>query len=126
MINILVADDEEAIRIALKRLLNKAGYVVECVENGIEAMRKLELKSADIVITDIIMPEQEGIETIRMIKKKIPEIGIIAISGGGRNGPSDYLTIAKMLGADFTFTKPWDNQELLDAITELSDRVRAS
>jgi DNA-binding NtrC family response regulator len=123
MICILVVDDDEAVRIVLKRILSRAGYDVECAQNGIDAMRKLKLKSADIVITDIIMPEQEGIETILMIKKMHPEIGIIAISGGGRIGPSDYLSMAKLLGADFTFAKPWNNQELLDAITQLSARI---
>jgi CheY-like chemotaxis protein len=125
MICILVVDDDEAVRIVLNKVLSKAGYDVECAVNGIDAMRKLRLKPADIVITDIVMPEQEGIETIRMIKKTNPEIGIIAISGGGRIGPSDYLSMAGMLGADFTLAKPWDNQELLNMIANLSDRIHA-
>jgi CheY-like chemotaxis protein len=125
MIRILVVDDEEAIRFVLEAILSRYGYEVESAEDGLVAMRKFKTQPFDIIITDIVMPEQEGLETIRKMKKEKPELGIIAISGGGRNGPIDYLSIAKKLGADFTFEKPWDNHELLEAVEQLTQRIPA-
>ena len=71
---------------------------------------------ADLIITDIIMPEKEGIETIRTIKREFPSAKIIAISGGGRQGDGDYLETAEILGADCSLRKPFGQREILDAI----------
>ena len=74
---------------------------------------------ADLVITDLIMPEQEGLETITSLKKEYPGIKIIAISGGGRIGPEAYLPAAQELGADRVFSKPFDVRELAETVKEL-------
>jgi DNA-binding NarL/FixJ family response regulator len=73
----------------------------------------------DLIITDLIMPEKEGIETIMELKKDFPDVKIIAISGGGRSKPESYLNLAKQLGAKRVFPKPIDREELLNAIREL-------
>jgi YesN/AraC family two-component response regulator len=87
--------------------------------NGNEALNKINSVLPDLVITDIIMPEQDGIGTINQLKKISKDIKIIAISGGGRMLSEDYLNIARMLGACYTFNKPFDNSELLAKVSEL-------
>jgi len=73
----------------------------------------------DLVITDIIMPEKEGLEIITEFRREYPSVKLIAISGGGRIGPANYLKMAKLLGAERTFAKPVDTSQLLSAIEEL-------
>ncbi len=87
--------------------------------DGKEGIKVSSNSPADLVITDIIMPEKEGIETIIELRQMSPEMKIIAISGGGRIGAETYLNIAKKFGAAFTFAKPIDRKELLDAIQEI-------
>jgi len=82
-------------------------------------MQLLQQQPADLVITDLIMPEQEGLETISRLKKMHPGVKIIAISGGGRIGPDAYLPAALELGADRIFSKPFDVQEIVDSVREL-------
>ena len=83
---------------------------------GIECYRE---NPADLIITDIIMPDKEGIETIRTLKKEYPDVKIIAMSGGGKNRPDDYLKLAEVLGAIHTFDKPIRKDELLETIKNL-------
>lgn len=73
----------------------------------------------DLIITDLIMPEKEGIEMIMELKKEAPEIPVIAISGGGRGDPGNYLEIAKAVGASYTFEKPLDWEPFIEAVNEL-------
>jgi len=116
---ILVVDDDNQIRGMLRRLLEKEGYeVVEAID-GTEAMRLYQERPVDLVITDLIMPNKEGIETIIELRRIFPEVKIIAISGGGRVGPATYLSMAEKLGASRIFTKPFENDELLTAVKEL-------
>jgi CheY-like chemotaxis protein len=116
---ILLVEDDHDLRKMLLKLLEREGYNVEEASNGIEALNKVNNLIPDLVITDIIMPEQDGIGTINQLKKISKNIKIIAISGGGRMLSEDYLNIAKMLGASHTFTKPFSNSELLDKVSEL-------
>ncbi len=116
MARILVVDDDPNIRQMLRSMLEREGYEVDVASNGLECMRRFEAAPADLVITDIIMPEQEGIETIRRLRAEYPDCRIIAISGGGRIGPSDYLSMAKLIGAVSTLSKPFDRKDLLEAI----------
>ncbi len=116
---ILVVDDDNQIRRMLRRILEKEGYeVVEAID-GDEAMRIYQERPVDLVITDLIMPKKEGIETIIELRRIFPEVKIIAISGGGRVGPAIYLTMAEKLGASRIFTKPFEKDELLAAVKEL-------
>lgn len=100
---ILVVDDDAGVRDVLRSMLESAGYTVSVAENGKEALRILKDEPADVIITDLVMPEQEGIETIKMIRKDYPAVKVIAMSGafGG-----DYLRIATYLGAHGTLAKP--------------------
>lgn len=116
---ILVIDDDDQMRVLLRQVMEWAGYEVEEAENGREGMQKQRRQPTDLVITDLIMPEQEGLETIGLLRKEFPRTKIIAISGGGRIGPEAYLPAAQELGADRVFSKPFDVRELAGAVKEL-------
>jgi CheY-like chemotaxis protein len=116
MPRILIIDDEEQVRAVFREMLERSGYEVFEAANGKEGLRLQREKSADLIITDIIMPEKEGLETIRELLRGFPEVKIIAVSGGGRIGPDQYLDVAKKLGAARTFNKPVNLKELLQAV----------
>lgn len=116
---VLIIDDDEQIRVLLQQMMEWAGFDVAVAENGKIAMQVQEQQPADLVITDLIMPEQEGLETISRLKKQYAGIKIIAISGGGRIGPEAYLPAALELGADRVFSKPFDVQEIVLSVQEL-------
>jgi len=121
MAAILVIDDEDLVVLMLKRLLEKAGHQVTTASNGNLGLKAFQEHNPDLVVTDLIMPEKEGIETIMELRQIQPDIKIIAISGGGGYGkPEDYLPVAKGLGADRVFSKPFDEQEFLSAIEQLT------
>ncbi|MFZ5798413.1 MAG: response regulator [Desulfobulbus sp.] len=116
---VLIIDDDEQIRVLLEQMMHWAGFEVMVAENGKVAMQLQRERPADLVITDLIMPEQEGLETISRLKKDYGGIKIIAISGGGRIGPEAYLPAALELGADRVFSKPFDVQEIVDTVREM-------
>jgi two-component system cell cycle response regulator CpdR len=116
---ILNIDDEPYILLMLKKMLEKAGYEVDLAANGREGLELFVKESADLVITDIIMPDKEGLELILEMKKLSPELKIIAISGGGRISPESYLECARHFGAERVFQKPFRQQELVSAVGEL-------
>lgn len=115
---ILLIDDEEPFRCVLRQVLRNAGYDVVEASNGAEGIRYFYEKPADMIITDIIMPEKEGIETIIELKKAHPDVKLIAMSGGGWYGTDIDFDMAKKLGAH-TLNKPFALQELLDVVNEL-------
>lgn len=119
MNKVLIIDDDPSIRQMLCRMLEREGYEVDTASNGREGVIKYRANPSEIVITDIIMPEQEGIETIRQLKSENKDCRIIAISGGGRIGPSDYLCMAKLIGASCTISKPFDRAQLLATLKEV-------
>jgi len=119
MARILVIDDDATIRLSLKLALEDVGHHVEEAANGLKGIDQFRANPADLVVTDIFMPEKEGMELIDEIKRDRPETKIIAISGGGRMNPDDYLTIARRLGADRTLLKPFDIDLLLDTVDAL-------
>ncbi len=104
-------------------LLTRAGYTVIGARDGNEGKTKCVGHKPNLVITDIIMPGKEGLELITDIKKVLPDIKIIAISGGGRLGPENYLPQANSLGADCSFTKPLVNNNLLEAVDVLCNSI---
>jgi len=118
---ILLIDDDLYFREMFTELLLRNNYEVIELSDGRLANEYYKKYRPDVVITDIIMPEKEGIETILDLKKESPDIKIIAISGGGRSNPMDNLRPAKLLGANITFEKPFDNKEILKAIKLLID-----
>lgn len=122
MPRILVVDDDEQIRAMLRMTLEREGYEVAEAGDGKMAMDRYAADPADLVIMDIVMPEKEGIETIMDLRRQHGDVRIIAISGGGRVAPQDYLRWARTFGVQHTFTKPVDRRELLAAIDELLTR----
>ncbi|MDH3357809.1 MAG: response regulator [Desulfobacteraceae bacterium] len=119
MPNILIIDDDNQFRTMLRKMVERNGYEVIEASDGKEGIKLYRKNPTDLIITDLIMPEKDGIETIQELRKDFPDVKIIAISGGGRLGPHDYLHLAKMLGAQRTLTKPIELDELLKAIEEL-------
>ena len=119
MAKILVIDDELPIVLMLRKMLEKEGHEVEVAVNGNDGLKLVDSFQPNLLITDIIMPEKEGLELIIDLRKRRPSIKIIAISGGGRFQFVGYLTSAKHLGADRTFQKPLDRKEFLQAVAEL-------
>jgi DNA-binding response OmpR family regulator len=119
MSRILIVDDDEPFRRMLGVTLTKAGYDVAQAGNGREAIHLDFAEPADVVVTDLIMPDREGLETIQEFRRARPTVKIIAMSGGGRALACDFLTIARLLGADRTFAKPFSSHELIGAINEL-------
>ncbi|RMD65369.1 MAG: response regulator [Alphaproteobacteria bacterium] len=116
MARILLIDDETDLRTTVRMMLEQAGYEVVEADNGLEGLRQFEATAPDIVITDLIMPDMEGIETIRKMKSLAPATPIIAMSGGGRARRVDFLKAAKVLGASRTLPKPFRRHELLAAV----------
>ncbi|MDY7038049.1 MAG: response regulator [Thermodesulfobacteriota bacterium] len=119
MNRILVIDDDEQIREMLQHMLEQAGYEVAVASDGKEGLRHMNDQIPDLVMTDIVMPEKDGIETILDIRKNFPDTKIIAMSGGGRISQDDYLKMAMGLGAVRTFVKPVSRVKLLEAVNEL-------
>lgn len=121
MKRILIVDDDAQFRLMLRRILEREGYeVFEACDGkqGLTAFRRLR---TDLVITDIIMPEKEGVETILALRREFPAVKIMAVSGGGRNAPGDYLTLAKKLGAQVTMEKPLNRSQLLEEVKVLTE-----
>jgi len=116
---ILVVDDDPGFREMLQCMLGDYGFEVETAANGLEALKIYGENPADLVITDIIMPEKEGIETIIELKRDYPGVKIIAISGGGSLGPKEYLDSARLLGVKHTFYKPFEVSELIETVKEM-------
>jgi DNA-binding NtrC family response regulator len=116
MTKILVIDDDALVRTTLEYLLRDAGYEIATAEDGVRGMAMFRSEQPDLVITDIIMPEQEGIQTINEMRKAKPDAKIIAISGSRRIGNPDFLKMARSLGAMDVVSKPFDADELLTIV----------
>jgi len=119
MAKILVVDDESHIRVMLKHMLEQDRHEVIEAENGSDGCRIYRDARPDLIITDLVMPEKNGIDMLLDLKKEYPEIRVLAISGGGGiTGSFDYLPIAKLIGARRVLKKPFGLQELRDAVGE--------
>lgn len=116
---ILLVDDEEAIRKMVRAVLGSELYEFDEAPNGIAAQATLEKQKFDLVISDVIMPDCDGIELVMAIRRKLPEIKIIVMSGGGRVRAGHYLDLASKLGATRVFEKPFDTAALRQAVLEL-------
>jgi len=116
---ILVIDDDHLVRYALSKVLSSNGYEVVTASDSRRGMVVLREEHPDVVITDIIMPEQEGIDTIIQIRRERPGVKIIAISGGGRIRNIDFLDMAQSLGANDVLAKPFEVDELLSCLIRL-------
>ena len=120
MARILIIDDNAKVLDTYCKILESAGYEVVVATNGNEGIRTFKEEPLDLVITDIFMPEKEGLETIRELKRDFPDVKIIAISGGVNIEPEeeDYLKMAKQFGAMCTLAKPIDLEKLLKTARE--------
>ncbi len=116
---ILIIEDDDQTRRVLKIMLEREGYDVLEADDGLEGIKLFRENAVDLIITDIIMFEKDGVTTIMEVRKDSPNVRIIAISGGARVGPEVYLQLAKRVGADCALTKPIDRKELLNTISEL-------
>ena len=124
MSKIMIVDDDLQVRNMLRLTLEREGYEVVEAADGVAAVDRFKDGGIDLVVTDIVMPEKEGIELIMELKGLDPRVRIIAISGGGRINPEDYLKWARRFGVERTFSKPLDRQKLLKSIADLlADRV---
>lgn len=119
MARILLVDDDDLFRNMLRLTLAKMGHEVREARNGKEALKRLEEKPPDVVLTDIIMPEKEGLATIAELRRSHPEVKIVAMSGGGRINRLDYLQMAKMMGAARVLPKPFSDEEVAAVLREL-------
>jgi CheY-like chemotaxis protein len=116
MANILLIDDEPLVCEALQLTLERAGHAVSTASNGQEGLDQWQGAKFDLVITDILMPEKEGIELIHELRQIDPAVRIIAVTGGARVQNIDLVGLAKRHGADFAFAKPIDRAKLIDAV----------
>ena len=127
MATILVIDDEPRMLRVIGEMLKSAGHTVVAATSGDQGIAIIAQLAIDLVITDIIMPEKEGIETIGEIKQDHPDLPIIAISGGSLRGAGSYLETAAALGACATLEKPFHSFEMLAVVdAALGNRSAAS
>ncbi len=119
MARILVMDDDEQIRKVMRQVLEREGHQVVLALNGKEGIALHLDQPVDLVVTDIIMPELEGIATIMELRRTTPDLKVIAMSGGGAVDAKDYLRLAKMAGARLTLTKPIRLEQLREAVRAL-------
>ena len=113
MAKILIIDDEEIVRFTLREILESDGHEVAEASDGNKGLNAQRADPAELVITDIIMPEKEGVETIIELQKEFPNTKIIAISGGGRMKNMDFLEVAKKFGAHSVMSKPFSAKDLI-------------
>lgn len=119
MARILIIDDEDQSRNMLSQALTRAGYEVSTARDGSEGIELFRTVMADLIITDILMPGKEGLETIMELRRGFPAVKIIAMSGGGRSGNLNFLDIAERLGAQGVLQKPFHLQEVLQLVQEM-------
>ena len=117
MPSVLIVDDEDAIRQLIRETLELAGYQVNEARDGKEGLARYRQSPADLVIMDILMPDQDGLESILTLRREYPNAKIVAITGGSDMiGILNFLDVAKMLGARRTLQKPFDMKQLLDIV----------
>jgi CheY-like chemotaxis protein len=119
MASILVIDDDAPIRLLLKEALSRDGHAVRVAVDGIDGVRLFRTHSADLIITDLVMPEQDGLATIMELRRIEPQLPIIAMSGGMVQNPKLYLQLAEKLGANRVLQKPFVLQDLLATVADV-------
>ena len=117
---LLVVDDNEDMRQSMKRLLEHFGYEVRVAQNGRRALEMQQQSHSDVLISDIFMPDTDGLETIKQFREAFPATRIIAMSGGGASLEADYLSTASVVGADAILRKPFSKESLLKALEDLA------
>lgn len=113
---VLVIDDDREVRESLCLVLESLGYEPAVAEDGVAGLEVSKRIRPDLILTDILMPRAEGIEVIPNLKRELPNVKIIAMSGGARLGPDSYLDLARQVGADYAIEKPFDVDRLIEAL----------
>ena len=116
---ILLAEDDADLRLALKLSLEAAGYTVAIAANAQEALAVQRREPAEVLVTDIFMPEGDGFEAIDAFRREFPATRIVVVSGGGQRGRADYLAAARLAGVDATLQKPFEIEALLETLRRL-------
>ena len=116
MARILIIDDDQMVLNMLRQVLEGAKHTVVEAANGEVAMRLWREQPADLIVTDILMPEKDGLEVIRELRRECPTVKVIALSGGSRKVHFDALDVARRFGAGATLEKPFELKELLAAV----------
>ncbi len=119
MASVLIIDDDDMVRTMLLRTVTRGGHEAFGARDGVEGVARFREHPADLVITDIFMPNQEGLATIMELRRVKPDLKIIAISGGGARASLDVLPVAEALGAQRTLRKPFTPTDVMAAITEV-------
>ena len=119
MPGVLIVEDDKELREMLKLSLSRRNFTVFEADNGKSAIAHFKPTITDLVVTDIIMPEEDGLKVVIKLRELKPTIKIIAISGGGKVGPGSYLNLAKALGADAIYSKPFSINDLIAKIEQL-------
>jgi len=120
MARILVVDDEPLLRETLRLALTSAGHTVTVAPNGRAGLVAIEAdQTIELVVTDILMPETDGLELIMRLRKSGRRLRVIAISGGGRTHNMDVLDFAQTFGADMVLSKPFEPAKLISAVAEI-------
>jgi YesN/AraC family two-component response regulator len=122
---VLIVDDNQDVLISMRLLLQCAGYAVRTAQDGSEGLRLYQEDPPDVVITDLAMPEMDGIEMMVKIREKYPASRIVAISGFSEKKQADYLSVAKAVGAIETFVKPVESNVLLEKLDSLIGSLSA-
>ena len=122
MPRVLIIEDEAELREMIKTTLIRRKYTVMEASNGKEALLHFKPSMTDLVVTDLIMPEEDGLKVIIKLKELKPSLKIIAVSGGGKAGPGGYLNLAKALGAHAVISKPFSINDLIVKIEELLEK----
>ncbi len=117
--SITLVDDDAPFREAVARVLRGAGHAVETCESGSQAWRVLQAEQPEVLITDLIMPEGDGVELISRVHSRFPAIRIIAVSGSRLMADLNLLSLARSLGAQIILDKPLDGEQLLNAVAEI-------
>lgn len=112
----LVVDDDASYRILMRQFLELAGFTVIVASNGRLALRELETRPVAVLVTDLVMPEIEGLELIELVKRGFPDVRIVAVSGDGPGSEGGYLRLARLFGAHATVRKPFSGSALVQAV----------
>jgi len=119
MAGVMIVEDDADLREMLRDALEKRKFTVITAANGREAVARFRPSIIDLVVTDLLMPEEDGLMVIMKIREMKPSVKMIAISGGGKVGPGSYLLMASTLGADHVFSKPFLPSELVQKVREI-------
>ncbi len=120
MARIMVVDDEEDLRAVLRLMLESHGHEVQEAENGAQAIAALRLQSYDLIITDVLMPEEDGIAVAKEVPKLLPNAKVLAISGGGAALPANWsLKVMEMFGVNAALHKPFEEKDLMKVVDDL-------